>query len=166
MTLLYFAYGSNMHAGRLRARVNSAVPLGVARLPEHELAFHKRGADGSGKANIVPVPGIEVWGVIYSVSVAHVAVLDAIEGPGYARSELCVIGEDSGDKVSVFSYQARAGAIVPALKPFNWYLDFLLHGAAHHGLPAQYVAQLQRVGAIADSDAERALRENALLYRP
>jgi len=166
MTLLYFAYGSNMHTGRLRARVHSAVPLGVARLPEHGLLFHKRGADGSGKANIVPVPAIEVWGVIYSVSVAHAAVLDAIEGPGYARTELQVCRPVSGENVSAFSYRARAGAIADDLQPFNWYLDFLLHGAAHHGLPAHYVAQLQRVAAIADSDAERARRENALLCRP
>ena len=52
MCMLYFAYGSNMCAGRLRGRVPSAVPVRVARLLNHSLRFHKRSdKDGSGKAD-------------------------------------------------------------------------------------------------------------------
>ena len=51
-TLLYFAYGSNMSSVRLRARVNSAQPLGVARLPGHRLRWHMHSLDGSGKCDI------------------------------------------------------------------------------------------------------------------
>ena len=50
-TLLYFAYGSNLHPERLRERVPSAESLGVARLEAHVLRFHKRGRDGSGKCD-------------------------------------------------------------------------------------------------------------------
>lgn len=165
MMLRYFAYGSNLHPGRLQARIRSAVPLGVARLPQYRLAFHKRGADGSGKGNIVAATGVEVWGVIYAVSVRHAAVLDDIEGAGYGRVELQVIRAESGENVAAFSYRARAGAIADGLQPFNWYLDFVLHGAAHHGLPAGYVEQLRRVAAIADADTERARVAEALLDR-
>ena len=166
MMLRYFAYGSNLHPGRLQARISSAVAVGVARLPEYRLAFHKRGADGSGKGNIIAAPGVEVWGVMYEISTAHATVLDEVEGPGYRRAALQVIQSSSGEPVSVFSYLARAGAIADGLRPFSWYLDFLLHGAALHGLPAGYVEQLRRVTAIADTDVERARLARALLYRP
>lgn len=165
MTLRYFAYGSNMHPGRLLTRINSAVVVGVARLPQHRLAFHKRGADGSGKGNIVAAAGAEVWGVVYSVNVADAAVLDRIEGPGYSRVDLEVVQTESGENVSAFSYRARARAIADDLHPFSWYLDFLLHGAAHHGLPDHYLEQLRRVAAIADADSERARLAGSLLDR-
>ena len=38
--MLYFAYGSNMCAGRLVRRVPSAREVGVARLSNHALRFH------------------------------------------------------------------------------------------------------------------------------
>lgn len=156
MTLHYFAYGSNMHPGRLQARISSAVPLSVARLPDHRLAFHKRGADGSGKGNIVAAANTEVWGVIYTISVAHAVALDDIEGPGYSRVDLEVVEITNGESVSAFSYRARTGSIADDLYPFDWYLDFLLHGAAHHGLPGRYLEQLRRVTTITDKDSERA----------
>ena len=49
--VVYFAYGSNMSTARLRGRVPSCKPLGVATLPGHALRFHKRSADKSGKCN-------------------------------------------------------------------------------------------------------------------
>lgn len=55
--ILYFAYGSNMSSARLRARVPSCRPIGIAFLPGHELRFHKRSKDGSGKCDAFQVEG-------------------------------------------------------------------------------------------------------------
>ncbi|RMD60293.1 MAG: gamma-glutamylcyclotransferase, partial [Planctomycetota bacterium] len=62
--MLYFAYGSNMSTPRLRRRVSRAVPVATARLPGCRLAFHKLGADGSGKCDACPAGRAEevVWG--------------------------------------------------------------------------------------------------------
>mgnify|MGYP002623607894 FL=1 len=46
-----FTYGSNMHIARLRARVASAVPVERGVVAGRRFAFHKRGLDGSGKAD-------------------------------------------------------------------------------------------------------------------
>lgn len=163
MSLLYFAYGSNMHPGRLRARVDSAKPLAIAQLPDHRLVFHKRGADGSGKGNIVADGGVDVWGVIYTLSTRHAIALDGIEGSGYERVQLEVLRSPARRVVSVFSYQARGHAVADDLLPFSWYLDFLLQGAAIHELPAHYVAQLAGVATSIDTDAGRTRRERVLL---
>ena len=57
MAVIYFAYGSNLCFPRLRARVPGVRALGPALLRGHELRWHKRGTDGSGKCSIVKVGG-------------------------------------------------------------------------------------------------------------
>jgi len=163
LSLHYFAYGSNLHPRRLQHRVASARPAGIARLADYRLAFHKRGADGSGKGNIVPAPGAEVWGAVYTLSAAHARRLDRIEGPGYAQIELTVQPPGQEAPLRVLSYHARAGAVDEHLAPFDWYLEFVLQGAAHHGLPAPYLAQLHAVASAVDADTQRAQRERSLL---
>lgn len=161
MLLHYFAYGSNMHHGRLSARVASARSVAIARLPDHRLVFHKRGADGSGKASIVADSGLEVWGVLYTLSARHAADLDAIEGSGYERIRLEIQQSPAGDIVSAFSYRARPHVIEYGLQPYSWYLEFLLQGAAHHDLPAHYVVELGRITATIDTNSARARRARA-----
>lgn len=43
----------------------------------------------------------------------------------------------------------------PRLKPYSWYLRFVVEGAKQHGLPEEYVATLEAVRAIEDPDKER-----------
>ena len=50
MHALYFAYGSNLSSPRLRARVPSARPEGVARLEGQRLALDKPGRDGTARS--------------------------------------------------------------------------------------------------------------------
>lgn len=49
--VVYFAYGSNTSTARLRERMPSCKPLGIATLPGHALRFHKRSTDKSGRCN-------------------------------------------------------------------------------------------------------------------
>jgi gamma-glutamylcyclotransferase len=53
MTMLYFAYGSNMLTERLKARVPSTRPISPAILSDYDLRFHKRSTDKSGKCDII-----------------------------------------------------------------------------------------------------------------
>ena len=65
--ILYFAYGANMHPGQIKARCLGAGFVTVARLPGHKLAFFGASTVWDGALEtVVPAPGREVWGVVYS----------------------------------------------------------------------------------------------------
>lgn len=51
MYLSVFAYGSNLHVRRTTARAPSARPVAIGYVSERSFWFHKRGVDGSAKAN-------------------------------------------------------------------------------------------------------------------
>jgi hypothetical protein len=142
---LYFAYGSNLSSERLRApdRAPSARMIGTASLSEHRLAWHKRGADGSGKCTISPTGRRSdgVWGVVWEVSEDEAARLDVVEGPGYQRVELVVTS--ANQKMDVFTYLARESHVDPALRPAAWYRALVIAGAREHGLPASWIRRLE-----------------------
>lgn len=159
-SLYYFAYGSNMSSTRLRARVPSARPLGIAVADGLRLAFHKIGRDGSAKCDIVPAadPTQQVHGVVFHIDPAHRPALDAAEGlgNGYAAVELDV-ALNGDHRITVFAYQATQ--VDPSLSPYTWYLDHVVRGAREHGLPAEYVALIQTIPCQHDTDSERHARE-------
>jgi gamma-glutamylcyclotransferase len=101
--MLYFAYGSNMCAGRLRGRVHSAVPVRVARLLNHSLRFHKRSdKDSSGKADayFTGEPEDVVWGVVFDIDPAEKPDLDRHEGLGHGYVERLVMGDNQNSRAT------------------------------------------------------------------
>jgi hypothetical protein len=135
---LYFAYGSNLWAARLRERAPSAVPRGVARAPGFALRLDKRGGDGSAKANIHPAPGGVVWGVVYALDPADWPRLDACERD-YARIEIGVLlGEEP---MRVHTY--RSDLLIEDAVALEWYKRLVLDGAREHGLPEEWCAVLE-----------------------
>jgi len=160
--LRYFAYGSNLHPLRLRERAPSSTPVGVAVLEGYALRFHKRGADGSAKCDVVPHDGGRVYGVAFRVHPNDLATLDAAE-QGYDRVTLHVAGATGA--LTAFTYRARPDRIVPGLKPYRWYRDLVALGARHHGLPADYVAAIEAVVVRDDPDGARAAARASLLER-
>ena len=50
-SILYFAYGSNLHPIRLTKRVHEVEFVGIAELRSHALRFHKRSIDNSAKCD-------------------------------------------------------------------------------------------------------------------
>lgn len=159
--LTYFAYGSNMSVARLHARVPGARRLGLATLAGHALRFHKCGADGSAKLDVVATGDAadRVLGVLFGLTATEKAVLDAIEGPGYEGVTVAV-GNAEGAVVEAFMY--RALRVDAALRPFAWYVHHVLTGAREAGLPADYVARIAAVETIDDPDAERDARERGV----
>jgi gamma-glutamylcyclotransferase (GGCT)/AIG2-like uncharacterized protein YtfP len=139
MSVLYFAYGSNLKESRMRERVSSARMEAVAFLEHHRLACNKRGRDGSAKANLVRAPGDRVWGVLYRLEKAHLAVLDRFES-GYERVEV-EVSTAAGGSHRASTY--RSDRITADPTPLDWYRGMILEGAREHGLPAEYLAFLE-----------------------
>jgi hypothetical protein len=149
-TALYFAYGSNLSSERMRRsdRAPSARIVGTAALSGHVLAWHKRGADGTGKCTIRPTGSRAdgVWGVLWEIDAADVERLDAVEGPGYERVDVEVT--TANQKMSAFSYRARTTYVDEALRPADWYREVVLAGAREHGLPAAWIRSLEGASAV------------------
>jgi hypothetical protein len=135
----YFAYGSNLKWERLRARVPTAAPEGVAALPSHRLVCNKRGRDGSAKANLVVDATSEVWGVVYRLTLDGLALLDRHEG-GYRRVEVELVTA-SGSALRAETYLSDRLTDDPV--PFDWYRALILEGAREHDLPAHHLARIE-----------------------
>lgn len=153
--MYYFAYGSNMLTARLAQRVPAVAPVGPARLGGYALHFHLRGGDGSGKCNIVATqePAV-VHGVLFELDPARLDWLHAAEGPAYDFLELPVHARNG--LVAAAVYRGRPEWLDDSLVPFDWYMRFVVGGAAEHGLPEPYVQWLAGVATQTDPDDERA----------
>jgi hypothetical protein len=77
----YFAYGSNMCSGRLRARVTCSF-ITTAKLVGYQLRFHKVSRDGSSKCDAFRTDhqNDAIWGVVFDIPDAEKAALDGMKG--------------------------------------------------------------------------------------
>ena len=154
MTAKVFAYGSNMCSGRLRLYNVSPQGAGqAALLKEYSLCFNKRSEkDRSGKANVEPQAGGEVWGVLYEVLDADLEKLDLCEG-GYRRAihRVCI----NAIEVEAWVYVARNPSRDASLRPYTWYQRLLVDGAVEHALPPLYLDRLVAIEAAQDPDSSR-----------
>lgn len=153
--MLYFAYGSNMDWDQMRDRCPSARFVGVAKLPDHKLAFSRKSkARGCGVADAVADARSSVWGVVYQIADRDVGRLDAAEGysPGratnaYRREERHVLldGEDA-KPLAAAVYFATPEENPP--RPNQAYKAQVLKGANHWHLPQDYIRDvLERIEA-------------------
>jgi len=162
--LLYFGYGSNMPKARIEARLGHVERLGAAWLPGWRLAFHKRGADGSGKCDAVLThhPDDRLWGALDRLTEDQMEALDRIE-QGYDR-RIAEVRFGEGFR-SAGLYVAREDRIDPELRPHHWYKELVLAGARELDLPADYVASIEEEVSRPDPNRERAARNRAVLHQ-
>ncbi len=150
----YFAYGSNMDPVQMKERCPGALFRATALLTNHRLGFSRKSQNrGCGAADVLPVPGQTVWGVVYDIGdEVDWAALDKAEGyrPGrkmgnsYHLDQVRVHpGGDLGISLTVLLYIAEKQENPPL--PSEDYLGHLLRGADHWGLPADYRGLLGRV---------------------
>ena len=164
--IYYFAYGSNMHEGRLFERVPSARPIGVGLLRGYRLRWHKKSKkDGSGKCDIEASgdPDARVYGVLFEVPLHEKGDLDIVEGLGGGYDEKQVeveVGEGHLRASTYFATKIRAN-----MKPFTWYKAFVVNGARQHNLPPHYIAFLQEIEADQDPNTDRHRKNMALADR-
>lgn len=131
-------------------------------LSDYQLEFDKKSTrDGSGKANVVAHTGTAVWGVLYTIPEYELETLDSGEGPGYRREKHRVFLAD-GATADAWVYVAKKPCTDAMLRPYSWYVRFLVDGAREHALPADYIEQLECISAVQDTDAERDRQKRAL----
>ncbi len=161
--LKYFAYGSNLHPERLLQRVPSARVIGPAVVEGYRLAFNKRGADDSGKCNVMLAgAGARVHGALFHIDAEEKASLDRVEG-GYEVHQISVVS--GGESHQAFSYIAHPQNLDDELQPYDWYHALVISGGRYHDLPAAYLEQIAAHPVQADADPQRANRHAALLQR-
>jgi len=142
----YFAYGSNLSVDQKEMRTGRIRKATKCRLPGHRLAFNKEGRHGEVYANIMPDAKSEVWGVAYLCNPEAMNELDRFEGvPGghYHREKVEVVTE-TGEKLSAVAYVAGPRPVTEEGWPSKDYLERILKGAAHHGLPAEYIREIEQ----------------------
>lgn len=155
MTLKYFAYGSNMLHFRLWQRVPSCRVLDRVSLAGYSLNYFIRGADDSGKCNIIETanPDDCVHGVVFEMAESDLKSLDIAEGDSYYKRTLSLSGQHADHQA--FVYLGNADYIDDSLQPFDWYKEIVVAGATSQKLPADYISRLVNVSAKADHDQQR-----------
>ena len=163
--LYYLAYGSNLHPGRLGARVSSAQLIGTVPLSGYRLVFHKQGQDASGKCNLF-FTGYEpdiVHTALFCMKASDKAILDRIEGAGRGYSETQLSISHDGASHRCFTYMAQPGYINDRLSPFHWYKELVLLGVEYHHFPETYLDAIRRLKSVEDPDPERRNAHNDLI---
>jgi hypothetical protein len=159
--MLYFAYGSNLDPGQMKERCPGSSVVGLAMLADYRLGFPRfSNRWGGGTASIQLAHGDVLYGVLYELTDADLAALDAFEGfvregdqhNAHDREHvtLSLVRPDDGSiprKVRAWAYVARPAHPSP---PSARYLERILAGARHHKLPEEYVARLTQIAPAAE----------------
>jgi hypothetical protein len=139
--LHYFAFGGNLSDARLRQRAPSARALGAARLAGFRLCLDKLASDGSGKLNLARDAAASVWGVVFRIAPAELAALDGFE-LGYVQT-LVSVRLRGVVPLEARTYLSEQHA--PGLRAQPWYKELIVAGAREHGLPAEWIEQLEQL---------------------
>lgn len=132
----YFAYGSNLCVQQMAQRCPDATDPRHATLADHDWLINERGV-----ATVEPFSGSEVHGVVWQVSDRDLATLDSAEGVPvrYRRDEMTVLTEAGPSTAWVYiDHRVEPGPPRPG------YLERILDGARHHGLPGRWIQFLER----------------------
>jgi hypothetical protein len=87
--------------------------------------------------------------------------LDQAEGLGHGYLEKTVtVVTVTGQSYAALMYYANDTNA--KLRPYSWYLRFVLDGAKQHGLPADYISAIGAIVADEDPNRERDRKERAV----
>ena len=141
-TAWYFAFASNMSRAQMKSRAGEIFEERVAKLENYELVFNKKARGGSATANIRPVPGQALEGVLYKINEQAFRALDRFEGAPqhYRRIEVNVV-DGNGQRVAAQAFIATK--VEKGLRPAPHYLKTILDGAREHGLSEEYLKKIQ-----------------------
>ena len=161
----YFAYGSNMSARRLVARVPSARVVASGFVSGCRLAFDKVSMGGSGKCDCENsgVAGDRVYGVIFGVALRDHPVLDRFEGAGAGYESNTVQIETAAGGLAALTYIATSKRL--GLTPYHWYKQHVFIGARRLAFqPAIFVPSKPSHPLTTPSTRSRAEKEARLRY--
>jgi phage replication-related protein YjqB (UPF0714/DUF867 family)/gamma-glutamylcyclotransferase (GGCT)/AIG2-like uncharacterized protein YtfP len=132
----YFAYGSNLSVEQMARRCPGASDPRPATLSDHDWLINERGV-----ATVEPFDGLQVHGVLWQVDDHDLATLDSAEGvPVRYRRDRLTVHTDAGPAEAWVYIDHR----VDPGPPRPGYLERIIDGAIHHGLPHTWVEFLRR----------------------
>jgi gamma-glutamylcyclotransferase (GGCT)/AIG2-like uncharacterized protein YtfP len=129
---------------QMAERCPGAQPVGPASLSDHRLAFtfDSHSWEG-GVATVIPSEGETVWGVAWRLTDEHVETLDRYEGVAQGVYRRVVSPIRLGDRSSDALYY-RTLDDTPHL-PSVAYIQALISGSEHFGLPAEHIEMLRQI---------------------
>jgi phage replication-related protein YjqB (UPF0714/DUF867 family) len=132
----YFAYGSNLCVQQMAQRCPDATDPRRAVLADHDWLINQRGV-----ATVEPFDGTQVHGVVWQLSDHDLAALDSAEGvPWRYRRDQLTVHTDGGPSDAWVYIDHR----VDPGPPRPGYLERIIDGALHHGLPQRWIDFLRR----------------------
>lgn len=132
----YFAYGSNLCVRQMARRCPDAINPRQAVLSDHDWLINQRGV-----ATVDPFAGNQVHGVLWQLSDHDLTVLDSAEGvPVRYRRDRMRVDTDDGPLHAWVYIDHR---VTPG-PPRPGYLERIINGALHHGLPKRWIDFLRR----------------------
>ena len=134
---IYFAYGSNMCPEQMARRCPGGQALGQAELRDWRFLINTRTY-----ATIEARPGAATHGVLWSLTPEHITELDHYEAVAegmYFKKTIIVQRTDGPVEALVY-----IDPVCEFGQPEQAYLRTILEGAAHFGLPPEYIAGLAR----------------------
>ncbi len=132
----YFAYGSNLCVDQMARRCPNAADPRPAMLADHDWLINERGV-----ATVEPFDGSQVHGVVWELDDHDLATLDSAEGvPVRYRRDRLTVHTDAGPSEAWVYIDHR----VDPGPPRPGYLERIIDGAQHHGLPHRWVEFLRR----------------------
>ena len=148
MSILYFAYGSNMPKRRLENRIGHVHKLGIVWLEGYELICNKKSDDKSSKFNIQKTKELsdKVYGVLYKIEESQLEPLDRAEGAtkggGYKRDNVEMkYGENKITAITYICTQSAKLCNPSELLPYDWYVYHAVIGACEAGFPYGYIKE-------------------------
>lgn len=133
---IYLSYGANTCPDSMARRCPAAVPLGAVTLKDYALVFR-------GVADIVPMAGSTVHGVLWSITPDCEASLDRFEGFPHLYIKRTVrvrdrLKADFQAMVYIMADHARPSRLAIA-PPSQYYYDTLTNGYRAFGLPQRQI---------------------------
>ena len=137
----YFAYGSNMSAGRMRQRLGWSPRREGAVLKDYLLVFDQPGFNEShwSPANIRSEEEGLVEGIVYYLEERDLGILDGYEK--YYRRKDVEVALKKGGTIRAVTYLSEDSATESL--PTREYLDFLLEGMVL--LSSDYLSMIQSI---------------------
>ena len=149
--ILYFAYGSNMSAARIKQRLGWEAPRRVATLRDFQLVFDQAGFNDPSwsPANIRSEREGLVEGMVYEVEEKDLKILDGYE-KYYQRLGVKVIAAQEKKMDAVTHLSKKSLGEKP---PTQEYLNFLLEGKSF--LSREYFDKLSRIQVIPEDSMKQ-----------
>ena len=135
--IIYFAYGSNMCPQQMAVRCPGGRAFGQAELRDWQFLINTRTY-----ATVKASPGASTHGVLWSLTPANITALDVYEAVADGMyNKISLIVQIVGEQVEALVY---IDPVCEPGQPESDYLQTILDGAAHFGLPPEYIASLAR----------------------